>query len=130
MEDGDDAVLTAAMLMRGEAVVRGARLGHVPAACARHGAIARGVDGAVLGADEAIRERRERIMAASLDDGDGGRLTGALLRVSALALCTMFGHLRVNIEHLKLEVMFVDWGALSGVDARDKGGGRGSGAGV
>ena len=129
MKNGDDATLTAAMFVGGEAVVGGVGLGHAPAACARHGTVAGGVDGAVFGADEAVGERQERIMAARLDDGDGGWLAGALLGVSALALGTTFGHLRVNIECLKLEVMFFDWGALSGVDAGDEGGGWGSGAG-
>ena len=67
-------------------------------------------------------------MAASLDDGDGGQLTGALLRVSALAFCATLGHLRVNIEYLKFELVLVDWGTLGGKDAGDEGGGRGSGA--
>ena len=128
MEDGDDAALTAAVLVGGKTVVGGVGLGHAPAACARHGAVARGVDGAILGANEAVGERRERIMAVSLDDGDGGQLTGALLRVSALAFCATLGHLRVNIKYLKFELVLVDWGALSGVDAGDESGGRGGGA--
>ena len=99
MENRDDAALTAAMLVRGETVVSGMRLGHAPAACARHRAVAGGVDGAVLRADEAIRERWERIVTASLDDGDGGRLAGVLLGVSALAFGTMLGHLRVCHRH-------------------------------
>ena len=122
MKDGDDATLTAAMLMGGETVVGSVGLGHAPAACARHGAVAGGVDGAILGADEAIGERWERMVAARLDDGDGGQLTGALLGVSALALGTTLGHLRVNIEYLKFEVVLVDWGALSSVDVGDEGG--------
>ena len=88
------------------------------------------MDGAVFRADEAIRERWERIVAASLDDGDGGRLTGVLLGVSTLALCTTLGHLRVNIKYLKLEIVLVDWGTLGSMDAGDEGGGRGSGASV
>ena len=76
MEDGDDATLAAAVLVGGETIVGGMGLGHAPAACPRHGAVTRGVDGAILGANEAVGERQERIMAASLDDGDGGRLTG------------------------------------------------------
>ena len=128
MENGDNATLTAAMFVGGEAVVGGVGLGHAPVACARHGAVARGVDRAVLGADKTIGERWERIVAASLDNGDRGRLTGVLLRVSALALCASFGHLRVNIEYLKLEVVLVNWRTLGGMDAGDKGGGRGSGA--
>ena len=128
MEDGDDATLTTAVLVGGETVVGGVGLGHAPAACARHRTVAGGVDGAVLGTDEAIGERWERIVAARLDDGDGGWLTGALLGVSALALCATFGHLQVNIEYLKFELMLVDWGALGGMDAGDESGGRGSGA--
>ena len=93
MEDGDDATLTAAMFMGGEAVVGGVGLGHAPAACVRHGTVVGGMDGAVLGADEAIGERWERMVAARLDDGDGGWLTGALLGVSMLALGTTLGHL-------------------------------------
>ena len=108
MEDGDDAALTTAVLVRGKAVVGGMGLGHAPAACTRHRAVAGGVERAVLGADEAIGERWERIMAASLDEGDRGRLTGALLRVSALAFCATPGHLRVNIEYLKFELVLVD----------------------
>ena len=88
------------------------------------------MNGAVFGADEAIRERWERIVAARLDDGDRGRLSGALLGVSTLALCTMLGHLRVNIEYLKFKVVLVNWGALGSVDAGDEGGGWGSGAGA
>ena len=97
-------------------------LGHAPVVCVRHGAIARGVNGAILGTDEAIRERGERMVAARLDDRDGGRLSGALLGVSTLAFCAMLGHLQVNIEYLKFEVMLVDWGALSGIDAGDESG--------
>ena len=123
MKNGDDATLTAAMLVGGETVVGGVGLGHAPAACARHGAVAGGVDGAVLGADEAIGERWERMVVARLDNGDGGWLTGALLGISALALGTTLGHLRVNVEYLKFEVVFFDWGALSGMDARDESGG-------
>ena len=93
MENGDDATLTAVMLVGGEAIVGGVGLGHAPAACTRHGTITGGVDGAVFGTDEAVRERWERIVAARLNDGDGGWLTGALLGVSALALCAMLGHL-------------------------------------
>ena len=80
------------------------------------------MDGAVLGADEAVGERWERIVAVRLDDGDGGWLTGALLGVSALALGTMLGHLRINIEYLKFKVVLIDWGALSGIDAGDESG--------
>ena len=109
MIDGDDAALTAAMFMGGEAIVGGVGLGHAPAACAQHGAVAGGVDGAILGADEAVREGWERILAARLDDGDGGQLGGVLLGVSLLALCTAFGHLQVNIGYLKLEVVLIDW---------------------
>ena len=105
MEDGDNAMLTTAMFVGGEAVVGSMGLGHTPAACMRHGAIARGVDRAVLGADEAVGERWERMVAARLDDGDGGRLAGALLGVPLLVLCAMFGHLRVNIEYLKFELV-------------------------
>ena len=123
MENGDNAALTATMFMGGKAIVSGVGLGHAPVACAQHGAVARGVDGAVLRADEAVRERWERMVAARLDDGDGGRLSGALLGVSALALCTTLGHLRVNIEYLKFKVVLVGWGALGGVDAGDEGGG-------
>ena len=130
MKDGDDATLTAAMFVRGKAIVGGVGLGHAPAACTRHGTVAGGVNRAVLGTDEAIGERWERMVATRLDDGDGGQLTGALLGISALALCTAFGHLRVNIEHLKLEVMLVNWGTLGGIDARDESGGWGSGAGA
>ena len=130
MEDRDDAALTAAVLVGGKTVVGGVGLGHAPAACARHGAVAGGVNRAILGADEAIGERWERMVAARLDDGDGGRLTGALLGISVLALCTAFGHLRVNIECLKLEVVLVDWGTLGGIDARDESGRWGSGAGA
>ena len=93
MENGDNVALTAAMFVGGEAVISGVGLSHAPAACARHGAIARGVNGAVLRADEAVRERWERMVAVRLDDRDGGRLSGALLGVSALALCTTLGHL-------------------------------------
>ena len=93
MEDGDDAALTAAMLVRGEAVVSGVRLGHAPAACARHGAVTGGVDGAVLRADEAIGEGREGMVTAGLDNGDGGWLSGALLGVPTLALGATFGYL-------------------------------------
>ena len=50
------------------------------------------------------------------------------LTTVSLALCTTFGHLRVNIEYLKLEIVLIDWGALGSMDAGDKGGGRGSGA--
>ena len=103
-------------------------LGHAPAACARHGAIARDVNGAVLRTDEAVRERWERMVAARLDDRDGGWLSGVLLGVSALVLCAMLGHLQVNIEYLKFEVVLIDWGALSGVDAGDEGGRWGNGA--
>ena len=128
MKDGDDAALTAAIFMGGEAVVGGVGLGHVPAACARHGTVMGGMDGTVLGTDEAIGERWERIVAARLDDGDRGRLTGALLGVSALALCATFGHLRVNIEYLKFEFVLVDWRTLGGMDAGDESSGQGSGA--
>ena len=93
MKDGDDATLTAAMLMGGEAVVCGVGLGHAPAACARHRTVAGSVDGAVLRADEAIGERWKRIVAARLNDGDRGRLTGTLLGVSTLALGATLGHL-------------------------------------
>ena len=75
VENGDNAALTAAMFVGGEAVVSSMGLGHAPAACVRHGAIARGVNGAVLRTDEAVRERWERMVAARLDDGDGGRLS-------------------------------------------------------
>ena len=81
------------MFMGGEAVVSSMGLGHAPAACARHGAVAGGVNGAILGADEAVRKRWERMVAARLDDGDGGRLSGALLGVSTLALGATLGHL-------------------------------------
>ena len=57
VEDGDDATLTAAVLVGSEAVVSGVGLGHAPVAGARHGAVAGGVERAILGADEAIRER-------------------------------------------------------------------------
>ena len=40
------------------------------------------------------------------------------------------GDFRVNIEYLKFELVLVDWGTLGGVDARDEGSGRGSGAGA
>ena len=130
MEDGDDATLTTAMFVGGEAVVGSVRLGHAPAACTRHGAIMRGVNGAILGADEAIGERWERMVAARLDDGDGGRLSGALLGVPALALCAMLGHLQVNIKYLKFEVVLVNWGPLGSKNAGDEGGGRGSGTGA
>ena len=93
MEDRDDATLTAAMFVGGEAVVSGVGLGHAPAACARYGTVAGGMDGAILGADEAVRERWERMVAARPDDGDGGRLSGALLGISTLALCATLGHL-------------------------------------
>ena len=86
------------------------------------------MDRAVLGADEAIGERQERMVVVRLGDVDGGRLTGAFLGVSTLALCTTFGYLRVNIEYLKLEIVLVDWGALGSMDAGDESGGRGSGA--
>ena len=121
MENGDDTMLTAAMLMRGEAIVGSVGLGHAPAARAQHGAITGGMNGTVFRTDEAVRERWERMVMARLDDGDSGQLSGMLLGVSALALCAMFGHLRVNIEYLKLEVMLVDWRALSGVDAGNEG---------
>ena len=72
MENGDNAALTAAMFVGGEAVVGSVGLGHAPAACAQHGAVVGGVNGAVLGADEAVRKRWERMVAVRLDDGDGG----------------------------------------------------------
>ena len=93
MGDGDDATLTAAVLVGGEAVVGGVGLGHTPAACARHGTVAGGVDGAVLGADEAIGERRERMVTAGLDNGDGGWLGGVLLGVPSLVLGATLGYL-------------------------------------
>ena len=93
MEDRDNAALTAAMFVRGEAVVGGVGLGHAPAACVRHGTVMGGMNGAILGTDEAVSERWERMVAARLDDGDGGWLTGALLGVSMLALGTTLGHL-------------------------------------
>ena len=128
MENGDDATLTTAMFVGGEAVVGGMGLGHAPAACTQHRTVVGGMSGAILGADKTVGERWERMVAARLDDGDRGRLSGALLGISVLALCTTLGHLQVNIKYLKLEVMFVNWGTLSGVDAGDEGGGRGSGA--
>ena len=88
------------------------------------------MNGAVFGADEAVRERWERMVAARLDDGDGGRLSGALLGVSSLTLCATFGHLQVNIEYLKFEIVLIDWGALGSKNVGDEGGGRGSGASV
>ena len=66
MKDGDNAALTAAVLVGGETVVGSVGLGHAPAACAQHGAVAGGVDGAVLRADEAIGERWERIVAETV----------------------------------------------------------------
>ena len=93
MENGDDATLTAAMFVGGEAVVGGVGLGHAPAACVRHGTVAGGMSGTILRADKAVGERRERMVVTSLDDGDGGRLSGTLLGVSALALCAALGHL-------------------------------------
>ena len=66
MENRDDAALTAAMFVGGEAIVSSVGLGHAPAACARHGAVARGMNGGVLGTDEAVRERWERMVAASV----------------------------------------------------------------
>ena len=128
MKDRDDAMLTTTMFVGGEAVVGGMGLGHAPAACARHGTVTGGMNGAILGADEAVRERWERMVVMRLDDGDGGWLSGALLGISALALCAMLGHLQVNIKYLKLEVVLVDWGTLGSIDAGDEGGGRGSGA--
>ena len=85
------------------------------------------MDRAVFGANEAVGERRERMVAARLDDGDRGRLGSALLRISLLMFCAMLGHLQVNIKDLKLEVVLIDWGALSSVDAGDKGGRWGGG---
>ena len=70
------------------------------------------------------------MVATRLDNGDGGWLSGALLGVSALALCTTLGHLQVNIEYLKFKVVLVNWGALGSVDAGDEGGRWGSGAGA
>ena len=93
MEDGDDATLTAAMFVRGEAVVGSVGLGHAPSACVRHGTVAGGVDGAVLGADEAVGERWEGMVMAGLDNGDGGWLGGALLGVPTLALGATLGYL-------------------------------------
>ena len=93
MINGDDAALTTAMLMRGEAVIGGVGLGHAPAACTRHGAVAGGVDGAVFRADEAIGEGWEGVVAAGLDNGDGGRLSGALLGVPALVFGATLSYL-------------------------------------
>ena len=93
VENGDNTVLTATMFVRGEAVVGGVGLGHAPVACTRHRTVAGGVNGAVLRTDEAVRKGWERMVAARLDDGDGGRLSGALLGVSVLALGATLGHL-------------------------------------
>ena len=93
MKNGDDATLTAAMFVGGEAVVGGVGLGHAPAACVRHGAVAGGMDRAVLGADKAVRKRWEGVVAAGLDNGDGGRLSGALLGVPALVFGATLSYL-------------------------------------
>ena len=37
------------------------------------------MDGAIFRADKAVRERWERMVAARLDDGDGGQLGGVML---------------------------------------------------
>ena len=68
------------------------------------------------------------MVAVRLDDGDRGRLHGTFLGVSTLMLGATLGHLQVNIEYLKFEVLLVDWGALGGVDMGDEGGRWGSGA--
>ena len=93
VEDGDDATLTAAMFVGSEAVVGGVGLSHAPAACARHGAVTGSVDGTVFGADETVRERRERVVTAGLDNGDRSWLGGALLGVPTLALGATLGYL-------------------------------------
>ena len=66
------------------------------------------MDGAIFRADKAVGERWERMVMVRLNDGDGGRLGGTLLGVSSLMLCATSGHLRVNIEYLKFEVMLID----------------------
>ena len=86
MEDGDDAALTAAMLMRGEAVVSSMGLGHAPSAGVQYGTIVGGVNGAIFGADKAVRERWERMVTVRLDNGEGlaGWCTSGGLLVYAL----------------------------------------------
>ena len=80
------------------------------------------MNGAILRTDEAVGERRERMVVARLDNGDWGQLGCALLGVSLLAFCATFGHLQVNIKYLKFELVLINWGSLSGVDAGDEGG--------
>ena len=93
MENGDNAALTAAMFVRGEAVVGGMGLGHAPVASVRHRTVTGGMNGAILRAEKAIGERWERMVVARLDDGDRGWLCGAFLGVSTFTLGAMLGHL-------------------------------------